>query len=234
MSVIVAFVPLMIMFGIFMIFISNKKSTIPKKTRLTSKFTTRLVMVYVFFLLVSSVIAVFISPSKTANERVELSQLNDDIYSKLSIGNEEDIPASLILNEWTNEIDGDMFTLETQDDYDLPIVIMIEQVESTEKIVEATLYKGIYLVNEIEIPEYLENIEVDWQGDQLIVNMPNQDSVSMSFFRHDFTFTQFSGNASVDESKSMSAQFPILYIKVPKSLTLNVDEERVEMVVKTN
>lgn len=230
MSVIVAFVPLIIMFGIFMIFISNKKSTIPKKTKLTSKFTTRLVVVYVFFLLASSVTTAFISPPKSTNEKVDITHLNADLYSNLSNGNEEDIPANLILNEWTNEIDGDMFTLETQDAYDLPIVIMIEQVESTEKIVEATLYKGIYLVNEIEIPKYLENMEVDWQGDQLIVNIPNHDPVSMSFFRYDFTFTQFSGNARVEVSKSSSAQYPILYIKVPTSLTLNVDEGRVEMV----
>lgn len=233
MSIILAFLPLLIIILVIMMFVVNKKSSIPKKTRFTLKLTSRLLIVYAFFLIASTIAVAFISPSITSYERVtdqEVDQFYDDIYNNLNIGKEEDVPSKYVFNEWTKKMDGDTFTLKTQDDNELPISIMIERVESAEELVEATLYKGIYVVNQIKIRNS-ENIEGDWLGDVLTVKVPKQESVSMTFFQYDFTFTQFSGHKSVNNSRSMSSQqYPVLYIKVPKSLKLNVDEDKVHIV----
>ncbi len=235
MNFFVVLLPLLLMVTIVFLAIKYNRSntnSVPRKTRLTSTFTKRLLSVYAVLLLGSTLAIVFTS-SLTEESSIKikdevLTQYHDDIFINLLEGREEEVPTKHIRNEWSEKIDGDTFTLKGEEIYDFPVVFIIKRVETTDKIVEATLYEGVYAVSNIQVPRYMENIQVDWQNDQLSLEASDQKPIDLSIFQYDFTFTQFTDyENSQNRGMYAAAQYPVMYLKVPKSLDFklsNLDE----------
>lgn len=229
MNIFLAFFPLLLMITIVFLAIKfnrNNSNRVPKKTRLTSKFTKGLLLVYAIFLVTASVTSEFIPSSATGNVKVsdqELTQYHEDIYKNLAEGNVEAVPSKHLLTEWVEEVEDNTFTIHAPNAYDFPLNYMIERTDSTEKAVEAKLYEGIYAVSQIKIQDYFKDIQFNWGEDQLSIDIPTQGSTSMALFQYDFTFDQFKKNKTwQNRGMYSSAQYPVLYIKVPNSIEIKL------------
>lgn len=229
MNILFALSPILIMATLVILAIKYNRSNpnrVPKKTRLTSSFTKGLLLVYAIFLVSAGVALAFIPESEAGNGKVtdqELTQYHEDIYKNLFEGKVEEVPSKHLLNEWTEEIDGDIFTIHAQDAYDFPLSFMIERIDSTENVVEVKLYEGIYSVSQFKVQDYFKGIQVNLGDNQLSIDLPTQGSDSRALFQYDFTFNQFKENIN-RENQGMysSTQYPVLYIKVPKSIEIKM------------
>ena len=212
----------------------NKNSSRNAIFKLNSTSTKWLLIGYVAILGVFTIVAACISPKEPSYEKVAAEKIEQfvDVYPTLSLGNEEEVPAQLVEGKWSKKLVSNTFKIVNDNSYSLPLTLFVERVENTDGIMEASLYKGLDIINDYEVRDYMEDIELEWTDDKLTIKEKKNPPISLSFFHYDYLFKQLKEERA-NTLKHMSSHGPALYIKVPKSVELDIDENTVYVIVES-
>jgi len=209
----------------------NENSKLKAIVKVNSTSTKWMLIAYVVILVGFTITAAFISPAEPRYEKANAEDIEQftEIYTKLSEGDDEEIPAKFIAETWSETVPNNIFKIINENPSWLPISIFVERGETAEGKVEATLYKGYHVINEYMVRDYMDDIGLAWGEGQLTIKGLENEAISMTFFQHDFIFGQLE-EERFTPSNQMSEQYPILYLKVPDSIELVADEWTVQIV----
>ena len=230
----IAFLPLilMVMLGIVAMKINNNKNYQTKERfKMSSTGTKWLLVAYVAVLCVFTIIEGFIPKSEPIYEKVSAQEIKqyDDLFFHFVNGGKEDISSDLLVAEWSKELKSNSFTIVNEDFNWVPINLFIERVETDDWEIKASLYKGIHTMDDLLIRDYMDDIKLNWEDDKLSVLPQENTDISLSFFQHNFIFNQIE-DGSADPSLNDNYNYPILYLQIPSSVELTVDESMVQLV----
>ncbi|WP_075620235.1 hypothetical protein [Paenisporosarcina indica] len=212
----------------------NENSKIRAIFKLNSTSTKWLLIGYIVILGGFTIAAAFISPSEPSYEKVAADKIEqfNDVYLNLSQGNEGDVATSLIEEQWSKELESNTFKIVNDNIYSMPLTVFIERIENTDRKVVASLYKGLHVINDYEVRDYMDDIKLEWTAEKLTIMEKKNLPISMSFFQYDFLFKQLKEERD-NTFSDMSNQGPILYLKIPDSVNLDVDENMVQIIVES-
>ncbi|MFS0862654.1 hypothetical protein [Fredinandcohnia sp. 179-A 10B2 NHS] len=110
----------------------------------------------------------------------------------------------------------------------LQIFTVFERKESNDDMIELAYYVGNTVYKGIDTYADLSGPSVLLQGQELRVDNPKEYQLTFASFHKDFVISQFKGNG-IDEEFDYNevdhpADFQVLYIKIPKDLTLTGTE----------
>lgn len=235
MSIVIAILPLLLVLVMLMAKKKlNRHSDVSNKTKrisITPKGTKRILAGYIIFLLG----VMFVSFSLPRNEpefepvSIEKEQRFVEMYKSLSRGEKDEVPSDLIVDEWVQEVKGDTFRIVNEHSNWLPIQLVIEKVETDDNIIRASLYKGIHIINSYEIADIVNKLRLDWDQENLTILLTENPSISLSFYEAEFMPNGVKSERWNPSQNSMSEQYPILYLQVPKHLKLIADEHVIEV-----
>ena len=229
------FIVLVILLNLSIVSIVLKKFMIRGETKLPLKVgslaTKGMLVGYFGILFGFTISAAFITPLEPSYDKFNAEEIErfDELFTKLSGGEDEGIPAGFLVEEWSNSVKGKAFKVVNENPNWMPLTVFIVRGETNGGKVEASLYKGFHVINEYVVRDYMDDIELEWQEDRLTIKGLKNEAITMSFFKHDFVFQQLE-EERFTPSTAMSEQYPILYIKVPDSVELEVDEGAVHIV----
>ncbi len=233
---IVSLIPILILVSIVIAILRfNSTNVKTSKTKLSSRVSIRLLMIYVVILLASTVWAWAFpvsSESVTALTSKEVNEKKQDFHLLLSEGNAEEMDDSSIIKEWSQPINEGVFKITSKSSEEMPLGLVIKRTDDNESVVKASLYKSMVLYNQYEIQTNLDQVKIGWQNDTLeignqspkITNLNlkfyDYEPISRKFMKDDFGYGEF------------SEYFPVLYVEVPKSIKLYVDQKLVTTIIE--
>ncbi|WP_394190190.1 hypothetical protein [Paenisporosarcina quisquiliarum] len=237
MSILIAILPILLLLVI--IGIASKKfnrdlvvlNKTRKRSTITPKKTKWILVGYVMLLLGFMIVSFSLPRNEPEFEPVsiEKEQRFVEMYKSLSRGEKDEVPSDLIVDEWVQEVEGDTFRIVNEHSNWLPIQLVIEKVETDDNIIRASLYKGIHIINSYEIADIVNKLRLDWDQENLTILLTENPSISLSFYEAEFMPNGVKSERWNPSQNSMSEQYPILYLQVPKHLKLIADEHVIEV-----
>ncbi|QBP39740.1 hypothetical protein [Paenisporosarcina antarctica] len=227
--IISSLIPILIIVSIvFAILRFNSTNVKTRKTKLSSNVSIRLLMIYVIVLLASTVWAWAFPVSSeivTALSSKEVNEKKQDYLRLLTTGNGKGMDDSSIIKEWLHPINEGVFKITSKSSEEMPLNLVIKRTDDNESVVKASLYQSMVLYNQFEIQTNLDQVNIEWQNDTLEIGnqSPEITNLNLKFFDYepitqkimkgDFGYGEFSQNS------------PVLYVEVPKSIILYVDQK---------
>ncbi len=226
--ILVTLMPILIIVSIVIVILRFNSSNVKtSKTKLSSRVSIRLLMVYVVVLLASTVWTWAFpvsSESVTALTSKEVNEKKQN-YRLLTAGNAEKMDDSSILETWTQPINEGVFKITAKSYQEMPLSLVIKRTDNNESVVKASLYKSMVLYNQYEIETNLDQVKIEWQKDTLeIGNQTSETNLNLRFYDYEPINRKFRKYYDYGE---FSEYMPVLYVEVPKSIKLYVDQRLV-------
>ena len=230
--ILVALMPILILVSIVIAILRfNSPNVKTSKTKLSSRVSIRLLMVYVVVLLVATVWTWAFpvsSESVTALTSKEVKEKKQD-YRLLTAGNAEEIDDSVI-EEWSQLINEGVFKITSKSSEQMPMNLVIKRTDDNESVVKASLYQSMVLYNQYEIQTNLDLVNIGWQNDTLEIGnqSPPETNLNLKFYDYAPINRKFQREYNYGE---FSEYLPVLYVEVPKSIKLYVDQKLVTNII---
>ena len=231
--ILVVLMPILIIVSIvFAILRFNRPNVKTSKTKLSSKVSIRLLMVYVVVLLASTVWTWSFpvsSENVTALTSKEVKEKKQD-YRLLTVGNAEEIDDSGVIEEWSQPINEGVFKITSKSSEQMPLNLVIKRTDDNESVVKASLYQSMVLYNQYEIQTNLDLVNIEWQNDTLEIGnqSPPETNLNLKFYDYAPINRKFQREYNYGE---FSEYLPVLYVEVPKSIKLYVDQKLVTNII---
>lgn len=222
-TIVMSFLPILIFGVIFMFLYVIQRNASFKGVRLV-------VSIYLGILLLATIVYYFLPDTHFVwNEQLETGKSPDweldrydSFYNAAMDGTIADFEGVKKKDSWSfpyQEEELDISSMET-----LNIFTVFERKESNDETIELFYYVGNTVYNGIDTYENISGPSVLLQGHELRVDNPKEYQLTFASFHKDFVISQFKGNGLVDEfdynEVDHPADFQVLYIKIPKDLTL--------------
>ncbi|MDX1806898.1 MAG: hypothetical protein R3267_07725 [Paenisporosarcina sp.] len=227
--ILVALMPILIIVSIVIAILRfNRPNVKASKTKLSSRVNIRLLMVYVVVLLASTVWAWAFpvsSESVTALTSKEVNEKKQN-YRLLTAGNAEEMDDSKIIEKWTQPVNDGVFKITSESAEQMPLVLVIKRTDDSKSVVTASLYQSMVLYNQYEIQTNLDQVNIERKNDTLEIGnqSPPETNLNLRFYDYAPINRKFQLEYNYGE---FSEYLPVLYVEVPKSIKLYVDQRLV-------
>ena len=227
--ILVALMPILIIVSIVIAILRfNRPNVKTSKTKLSSRVSIRLLMVYVVVLLASTVWTWSFpvsSESVTALTSKEVNKKKQD-YRLLTAGNAGKMDDSSIIETWTQSVNDGVFKITSKSSEQMPLNLVIKRIDDSESVVKASLYQSMVLYNHYEVQTNLDQVNIEWQNDTLEIGnqTPPETNLNLKFYDYAPINRKFQLEYNYGE---FSEYLPVLYVEVPKSIKLYVDQRLV-------
>lgn len=226
--ILLALMPILIIVSIvFAILRFNRPNVKTSKTKLSSKVSIRLLMVYVVVLLASTVWAWAFPVSSENVTGLSSKEVNEkkQNYRLLTAGNAEEMDDNSIIETWSHPINEGVFKITAKSFEEMPLSLVIKRTDNNESVVKASLYKSMVLYNQYEIQTNLDQVKIEWKNDTLEIGKNiSKTNLNLLFYDYEPINRKFQLEYNYGE---FSEYLPILYVEVPKSVKLYVDQNLV-------
>lgn len=227
MSLILNLLLLLIVSMIFAIILRSKRQRVPRKQWFSKKTTLSIVGLYILFLLVANVVDAFLPTSSNAMfQPVEQSVLwdYDKQHRHLNEGNPEKVDASYIVDTWTVKASDNQIALKPRTIGELPVYVIVERTSEVGDTAKATLFKGLMVADNFIMPGYTDYVDIQLDQSTLIISSTASNHFELASFKMNPMMHQFTRYSYEDDGFSTSESLPILYLEMPKSMDLLIDE----------
>lgn len=225
MSLILNLLLLLIVSMIFAVILRSKRQRVPRKQWFSKKTTLSIVGLYILFLLVANVVDAFLPTSSNMFQPVEKSVLwdYDKQHRHLNEGNPEKVDASYIVDTWTVKASDNQIALKPRTIGELPVYVIVERTSAVGDTATATLFKGTMVADNFILPGYSDYVDIQLDQSTLIISSKASNHFELASFKMNPMMHQFT-RYSYEEGFSTSESLPILYLEMPKSMDLLIDE----------
>jgi hypothetical protein len=226
--ILVALMPILIIVSIvFAILRFNRPNVKTSKTKLSSRVSIRLLMVYVVVILASTVWTWSFPVSSENVTGLSSKEVNEkkQNYRLLTSGNDGEMDDNSIIETWSHPINEGVFKITAKSFEEMPLSLVIKRTGNNESVVKASLYKSMVLYNQYEIETNLDQVKIEWKNDTLeIGNHSSKTNLNLLFYDYEPINRKFQLEYNYGE---FSEYMPVLYVEVPKSIKLYVDQNLV-------
>lgn len=226
--ILVALMPILIIVSIvFAILRFNRPTVKTSKTKLSSKVSIRLLMVYVVVILASTVWTWSFPVSSENVTGLSSKEVNEkkQNYRLLTAGNDEEMDDNSIIETWSHPINEGVFKITAKSFEEMPLSLVIKRTDNNESVVKASLYKSMVLYKQYEIETNLDQVNIEWKNDTLEIGKnTSKTNLNLMFYDYEPINRKFQLEYNYGE---FSEYLPVLYVEVPKSIKLYVDQKLV-------
>jgi len=227
--ILVALMPILIIVSIVIAILRfNSPNVKTSKTKLSSRVSIRLLMVYVVVLLVATVWTWAFPVSSENVTGLSSKEVNEkkQNYRLLTAGNAGEMDDNSIIETWSHPINEGVFKITAKSFEEMPLSLVIKRTDDNESVVKASLYQSMVLYNQYEIQTNLDLVNIGWQNDTLEIGnqSPPETNLNLKFYDYAPINRKFQREYNYGE---FSEYLPVLYVEVPKSIKLYVDQKLV-------
>jgi 3-methyladenine DNA glycosylase AlkC len=224
--ILVVLLPILIIVSIVIAILRfNRPNVKTSKTKLSSRVSIRLLMVYVVVLLVATVWTWAFPVSSEDVTALTSKEMNEKKknYRLLTAGNAEEMDDSSIIETWSQPINDGVFKITSESAEQMPLNLVIKRTDDSESVVTASLYQSMVLYNQYEIQTNLDQVNIEWQNDTLEIGnqSPPETNLNLKFYDYEPINRKFQLEYNYGE---FTEYLPVLYVEVPKSIKLYVDQ----------
>jgi hypothetical protein len=108
-----------------------------------------------------------------------------------------------------------------QHEYD----IMLERVPDLYDQIEVTIYTAAAKINGVDVSDQIPSPSYHFKEESFAVEKPLPVIITMSYLNKEFPFKQYSGDKWMDYGSGSSFSYPIIYLRVPKGLEVNWEQD---------
>ena len=224
--ILVALMPILIIVSIVIAILRFNRSNVKtSKTKISSRMSIRLLMVYVVVFLASTVWTWAFPVSSEGVTALTSKEMNEKKknYRLLTAGNAEEMDDSSIIETWSQPINDGVFKITSESAEQMPLNLVIKRTDDSESVVTASLYQSMVLYNQYEIQTNLDQVNIKWQNDTLEIGnqSPPETNLNLKFYDYEPINRKFQLEYNYGE---FTEYLPVLYVEVPKSIKLYVDQ----------
>ncbi|WP_428908308.1 hypothetical protein [Niallia sp. Krafla_26] len=224
MSVIGAFLPILILIVMLLFFVGIGRYFFKLgKMFFTVKFTHWMLGVYLLVLLVAAVFVPFMSDSKVMKEKItqhDQDEMMNELYNHLINGEIGPIKEFLVTQE-TFEHDRNYPLHIKSSTNDIGFSVYIEKKPESKGDIESFIYRSTLTINEFDFSGILEPYKLEKTADTLAIHAPNQD-IHVSILGPSFPVRQLTEQSLISHSSSNNEG--IIYLRIPSEVKITKDE----------
>lgn len=227
MSIILNLLVLLIVSLIFAVILRSKREGVSGKQWFSKKTTLSIVGVYILLLFVANVADSFLPASNNAVfEPVEKKELRafDKQYAYLNAGNPEKVDPSYIIDTWNIKASANQIAIKPRTVGELPVYIIVDRTVVEGDSATATLFKGTMVVDNFIMPSYSNHVEIQTEQNTLLISSKASNHYEVASFKMHPMMHQFTRYGFQDDGFSVGESLPVLYVEIPESLNLIIDE----------
>lgn len=224
--ILVALMPILIIVSIVIAILRFNRSNVKtSKTKISSRMSIRLLVVYVVVLLASTVWTWAFPVSSEGVTALTSKEMNEKKknYRLITAGNAEEMDDNSIIETWSQPINDGVFKITSESAEQMPLNLVIKRTDDSESVVTASLYQSMVLYNQYEIQTNLDQVNIEWQNDTLEIGYqsPPETNLNLKFYDYEPINRKFQLEYNYGE---FTEYLPVLYVEVPKSIKLYVDQ----------
>lgn len=207
-----------IVIGIIIVLYLTKKVKYKGNLRLNKIIIT----VYVGILIASGVVYELL-PKETMLEKLSVEELvqlqteNNSFQKSLLKLEENKFNQKFLKEEWSHELSGNTLSLEYKGNDPYSTKVVVEWIDSTDLKVEGIEYRTHINVFGLKIEDRIPLNELDWNGDQLVIQEPSEQELNLELFSNDLYSLK---QSLLDEEIRMVRGFTYIHLKVPKHIEI--------------
>jgi hypothetical protein len=201
--------------------------------RIPRKVSFIIPFVYLMVIVLATIVLYVVPLNKNVEfqpvDSVELKKFSTDfdhLYSRES----DKVDSTYLVKEWVQEVSDDEFYLKPRTIGQMPVLVIIERIPETSNRIESFLYEGKLVMDGFVAQGYGDEVEVNPQGNVLTVSSKGAQSYTLGYFQHDGVMTQFTRKSKDNQGHYSSEWSPILYLKIPESINVTIDESIADQV----
>lgn len=207
-----------IVIGIIIVLYLTKKVKYKGNLRLNKIIIT----VYVGILIASGVVYELL-PKETMLEKLSVEELvqlqteNNSFQKSLLKLEENKFNQKFLKEEWSHELSGNTLSLEYKGNDPYSTKVVVEWIDSTDLKVEGIEYRTHINVFGLKIEDRIPLNELDWNGDQLVIQEPSEQELNLELFSNELYSLK---QSLLDEEIRMVRGFTFIHLKVPKHIEI--------------
>jgi len=230
------FIPLLliILLTYGLVQVSKRNKTRPK-FRISRKMSLFIPIGYMVVLVIATVIIYVIPVNKESEyQPVEQSSVDmyNDNYTLLHEGKLDEVNPTFIIREWHQGVTDQKLLIKTQTLGGIPVSIIIERIPGNSDIIDSFLFEGKLIMDDFEVKGYNDDVIISPNANEIIIWDKGVRSFKLAYFQYDMIMTQFTSGRSYDNNHSTAEWQPTLYLKVPESIEVTIDESIKEQVIE--
>lgn len=199
---------------------SPKKSSYGKKVRW-------IFGAYIIILLIAAALSTFI-PEKEMNngKKADMNRLTkqeDELNTAASAGKIGKYDSKFLRKSWNFTYSDHQLTLAAPNDQSTDILIVAERKSSNDGKIEASFYKTGIALDDREITWPVAPPLVELAGNRMNIK-EKLTKIIYTVFTNSFPIRQFTGESNFSHGSSFDDGASILYLRIPKDLRLNPQE----------
>ncbi|MEK3980022.1 hypothetical protein MKY37_13295 [Psychrobacillus sp. FSL K6-2836] len=207
-----------IVIGIIIVLYLTKKVKYKGNLRLNKIIIT----VYVGILIASGVVYELL-PKETMLEKLSVEELvqlqteNNSFQKSLLKLEENKFNQKFLKEEWSHELSGNTLSLEYKGNDPYTTKVVVEWIDSTDLKVEGIEYRTHINVFGLKIEDRIPLNELDWNGDQLVIQEPSEQELNLELFSNELYSLK---QSLLDEEIRMVRGLTYIHLKVPKHIEI--------------
>jgi len=182
---------------------------------------------YVLVLVVASVV-VKVLPASDETEFSQLDQaefgLYKEAYTEFQVGRMDSFDSPYIVRKWHQLISDNQLLIKPRTVGSMPVKVVIERIPGNSDTIDTFVFEGKLIMDDYEVQGYTESVIISPKANVLTVWNRETPSYDLSYFEHDRVMTQFTSDTSFENNHTTSEWRPILYLKIPESIEVTIDE----------
>ncbi|GIN86645.1 hypothetical protein J6TS2_30310 [Heyndrickxia sporothermodurans] len=228
-------------FIIVLIIFINKKSK-SKPSFSTKKFNkvgmsrkiSLILSVYIGILFLSIILYAFIPNPKGLNvnraNEAKMEEQSQQVYDLVAHGKIDQINPALLDKKWEKNFPHKQLHLKVDNNEYLNLTILVERKATNDDKVEGIFTKPQMTVSGLDITSKLKSQQLEWLNDTVTFIQPEPVELKFSVFEKEFFITQFTEKTMEHDrhSTDLSGQ-TLLYLRIPKDLTIVSDEDLISI-----
>ena len=182
---------------------------------------------YVLILVVAAVVVKILPVSdETLFQPVDQAEFGQykAAYSEFQEGRMDSVNSPFIVRKWHQLISDNQLLIKPRTVGSMPVKVVIERIPGDSDTIDTFVFDGKLIMDDYEVQGYTEEIVIEPQANVLTVWERETPSYVLSYFEHDGVMTQFTSDTSFENNHTTSEWRPILYLKIPESIEVTIDE----------
>lgn len=162
--------------------------------------------------------------------RVDLPPANelaeDELWNKIWSGDVKAIPAERIIREQSYTVqDGFQISSSVPEFEDSPYIIL-ERKDENDGLVEETIFQPSILVGSYDLSNRVEYLLPEWEHNQMTIFKQPFIKLKLNSYEDAYLLSQFTSapRRNIGGFRTSASRDLTIYLRVPKDLDLNVDE----------
>ncbi|MED4205796.1 hypothetical protein [Neobacillus mesonae] len=151
----------------------------------------------------------------------ELVQEGTSFYDAAKAGDTAKLDSKYLSKEWKFDFQGRQLKMTSYGDNFYNITVIVERKDQNDGVIEASFYKTGADLNGLDISKFVHPPQLRLMDGELIISNSPKNKLKFAQFENPFPSKQFTGGSIFGHESNSSEGTSILYMKIPKNLTLN-------------